>query len=114
MLTIDAMKEFGANTEEGVARCINNEGFYLKLVKKIPTDKNFDELKNAIEAQDLERAFEAAHALKGVLANLSLTPILEPVSEMTEHLRSREQMDYSSYLETIAKKKDELTALCEE
>ena len=35
-------------------------------------DKNsFEELKEAIAADDLDRAFQASHALKGVLGNLS-------------------------------------------
>ena len=32
MLTMDALRRFGANTEEGLGRCLNDEGFYLELV----------------------------------------------------------------------------------
>ena len=28
MLTIEKLKEYGANVEEGLARCLNNEAFY--------------------------------------------------------------------------------------
>ena len=31
MITIDELKQFGANTDEGVARCMGNEEFYLNL-----------------------------------------------------------------------------------
>ena len=27
MLTMDALRRFGANTEEGLGRCLNDEGF---------------------------------------------------------------------------------------
>ena len=37
----------------------------------------FDALQAAIDADDLDAAFEAAYALKGVLANLSITPLYE-------------------------------------
>ena len=40
-MTIDDLKTYGANTEEGLKRCMNNEGFYLRLVKMIPGDANF-------------------------------------------------------------------------
>ena len=30
MLTVAALREFGANTEEGLSRCMNNEAFYLR------------------------------------------------------------------------------------
>ena len=32
MLTIDSLRRFGANTEEGLSRCMDNEDFYLRLV----------------------------------------------------------------------------------
>ena len=112
MLTIEALKEFGADTDEGVARCFGNGDFYLSLVKTVPEEKKFDELKEAIEKGDLDLAFEHAHALKGVLANLSLSPIADPVIEMTESLRVRKKIDYMPLLEETLKKKEELGRLC--
>ena len=114
MLTIDALKNFGANTEEALGRCFNNEEFYLKLVKTVPAEPNFDQLVLLIENGDLKRAFEHAHALKGVLANLSLTPIYDPANEITERLRGEENIDYKPLLEKMITKRDELKTLCEE
>lgn len=111
MLTIDSLREYGANVDEGLQRCMNNEGFYLKMVAKILDDTSCEKLEKALKENDLDAAFEAAHALKGVTANLSLTPIYEPVCEITELLRGRTQTDYSPYLEKIIEKKNELTAL---
>ena len=37
-MTIDDLKTYGANTEEGLRRCLNNEAFYLRLVRMIPGD----------------------------------------------------------------------------
>ena len=84
----------------------------LKLVATIPGEGNFDKLKDSIAAKDLKAAFEAAHALKGVLGNLSLTPLYTPVVEITELLRSNTDMDYKSLLDTILEKRDELGRLC--
>jgi HPt (histidine-containing phosphotransfer) domain-containing protein len=114
MLTIDALNEFGANTAEGLGRCMDNETFYLKLVKMAVKDDSFNKLADAVAAGDKDAAFEAAHALKGVLANLSLTPIAETASEITELLRAREDADYPAYLEKLLKMRDDLAALCEE
>ena len=94
-----------------MGRCFGNEEFYLKLVKTVPSEPNFDKLAAAIESDDLKNAFEHAHALKGVLANLSLTPILNPASELTEHLRAEERMDYKPLVDEIMKKRDELKNL---
>ena len=113
MLTIEKLQAFGADTEEGLARCMKNEGLYLRLVGTITTEKNFDALKTGIEAGDLDKAFEAAHALKGVSGNLSLTPIYTPVVEITEQLRAKTEMDYTGEVEAILAKRDELKALCD-
>ena len=114
MITIEKLNAFGANTAEGLARCIGNEALYLKLVATIPGEGNFDKLKDSIAAKDQKNAFEAAHALKGVLGNLSLTPLYTPVVEITELLRNNTDMDYKSLLDTILEKKDELGRLCAE
>jgi len=91
---------------------MNNEAFYLRLVPMAVKDAGFEKLRAAVDAGDLDAAFEAAHALKGVLGNLSLTPLYEPVSAMTELLRTRKEADYASMLAEILKKREELTALC--
>ena len=112
MLTIDALKAFGANTEEGMGRCLNNEAFYLRLVKMIPQDKNFSRLYECIDAGDLAGAFEAAHALKGALGNLSLTPLYNKAWEITEFLRNRTQMDYAPLVSEIKALQARLIELC--
>lgn len=111
MLTIDALKQFGADTDDGLTRCMGNEAFYFKLIGKVVEDKNFSLLENAISEKNLDTAFEAAHSLKGVLGNLALTPIYEPVYEITELLRERRDIDYAPYLKKISEKRDELTGL---
>lgn len=97
MLTIDKLQQFGADTQEGLGRCMNNEGLYLKLVGMILGDAGFGKLKDALTAGDLQAAFEAAHALKGVLGNLSLTPLYKPASDLTELLRNPDPAQAEQY-----------------
>lgn len=101
MLTIEGLKELGANTDEGLGRCLNNEAFYLRLVGMAASDEHFAELRKSVEAGDLDAGFEHAHALKGVLANVSLTNVFEPIKEITEKLRTRNDIDYSDMLDKI-------------
>ena len=112
MLNIDKLREYGADVDSGLTRCMNNEGFYLKLVEKSLGDNSFEKLNEAIDANDLDAAFEAAHALKGVMGNLALSPIYDRVVEITEFLRSRTEMDYHDLLNQINSKKEELSELC--
>ena len=115
MLTVKKLHDFGVNTDEGLSRCINNEAFYLRLVNKVLDDAaSFDRLAAAVESGDKKAMFEVAHSLKGVLGNLSLTPLYEPTSEMTELLRAGEDADYKAYVDEIRQKFEALKALRED
>ncbi|MDO4399901.1 MAG: Hpt domain-containing protein [Coriobacteriia bacterium] len=110
-MTLDDLRAYGANVDDGLARCMNNEGFYLRLVGMVADEKGFGALEQALAAGDLKAGFEAAHALKGVLGNLSLTPLFEPVNEITELLRAETQMDYTELLAKIKAEKERFDAL---
>ena len=112
MLSVESLKSFGANTEEGLGRCFNNEAFYLRLVGMGLADANFDRLKAAMEARDTRAAFEAAYALKGSIGNLALTPIYEPICALTEKLRGQEDPgDAGGLLDEILSRLEEARAL---
>ncbi|MBE6019276.1 MAG: Hpt domain-containing protein [Clostridiales bacterium] len=98
MLTIDDLKSLGANTDEGLTRCMGMEEFYLRMVKMALSDDSFEKLREAVQKGDLDEGFERAHALKGVLTNVALTSLADPVIEMTEQLRARNDIDYSELL----------------
>lgn len=114
MLTIDKLSQFGANTEEGLTRCMNMTEFYLKMVTKAAAGAHLEDLEAALDAKDLTRAFELAHAQKGVFANLSLTPLLEPIGKMTELLRVGTDTDYTPYLTEAKAQLEKLEALINE
>ena len=102
MLTVDNLRKCGVNPDEGIARCLQNETFYLTLVGKALDDDGIERLKTAVEQGNLGEAFEIAHALKGVFGNLSLTPLYDGIVEITELLRNRESVDYSPYLQKVS------------
>ena len=111
MLTIQALKDAGVNTDEGMARCLNNEAFYFRLIGMALNDPSYGELKAALDAGDTQKAFEECHKLKGMLGNLSLTPVYDPVAELTEILRNDADGDRTGLYERIAANRDALLAL---
>ena len=111
MVTIQGLREYGANVDEGLRRCLNNEDFYIRLVGIAAADEGYDKLAQQVKAGDLAGAFDTAHALKGVLGNLFLTPVYEPVSEITELLRAKQDTDYAPLLDRILEQRDRLAAL---
>ena len=108
MLTLDTLRAFGANVEEGLQRCVGMESLYLRLVDKAIRDPAFDELREVAEKGDLARGFELSHALKGVTANLALTPLAAPITEITELFRNKTVTDYRPLVSAILQKRDEL------
>lgn len=113
MLTVEKLKEYGADTQDGLARCMGNEALYLRLVSTVASQTDFVKLKDSVASGDLKSGFEAAHALKGVLGNLSLTPLYDKVSEITELLRVRSETDYTPLLNDIEALRDGLGKLAE-
>ena len=111
MMTVESLKAAGANVEEGLARCMNKEDFYLKMVNMGLTNQNFQLLGPALEAKDFDRAFELCHSLKGVIGNLSLTPLYDLICQLTEMLRSKTDTDYTDLYSQIMTLQEKLLAL---
>ena len=51
-------------------------------------DEAFDRLKTALDAHNAQEAFGYAHTLKGVLANMGLTPMFDIITLLVEPLRA--------------------------
>ena len=112
MLTIAKLHELGVDTAEGLNRCMNMEAFYFKMIKMGLANEYFDTLGEKLAQNDLPAAFEAAHALKGVIGNLAIAPIYKPLAEITELLRAKQEADYVSLYAPVKEFRDKLLALC--
>ena len=111
MLTLETLKEYGADVNTGLSRCANNEALYLRLVRIAAMDLSTDALGKALSEGDFKTAFEVAHKLKGGLSNLALTPVAEPVGKLTDLLRTQTPVDYSELYARISEQAKALTAL---
>ncbi len=111
MITIEQLEKFGVDTKEGLTRCMNKPEFYFKMLKMGLNNDQFAKLQDALAANNLDDAFEAAHALKGVLGNLALTPIYKPLAEMTEMLRAKKSADYVTMYKPILELRAKLVEL---
>ena len=58
-----------------------------------------------------EHGVKVVGSLITTITNLALTPILRPVEQITEFLRSRTEMDYTPLLEEIFAQRSRLTEL---
>ena len=77
------------NEEEGKKRVMNNVNLYVKLLNKFKDGTNLDSLINYVESQDWENAQSAAHVIKGVAANLSLTELFNQSLDIEAQLKNK-------------------------
>lgn len=107
-MTIDSLKEFGANVDEGLERCMGMEDFYLEMIELGLSDERFENLGPALEAGNLDEAFDLVHALKGVIGNLALSPLYNTICEITEHLRVKDHVDYKVLYDKLMSQRKQL------
>ena len=85
---IAQLRDWGCDTAGAVERMADDENFYIECLREVAEDPYFDLLGEALGAGDMTKAFDAAHTLKGVLANVGLTPIYNKIVEIVEPLRA--------------------------
>lgn len=102
----------GGDYNDVVSRLRTDERI-ARFLLRILDDKNMEALCHNLEERNLPEAFRAAHTLKGICMNLSLTKLNTSVSDMTELLRGR--TEYGVDIEPLlleVKKDYELTMDC--
>ena len=77
------------NEEEGKKRVMNNVKLYTKLLTKFQADTNMNDLMASTDAQDWEKAQGAAHSIKGLSANLSLTELFNQSLEVESQIKGK-------------------------
>ncbi|MDO4522243.1 MAG: Hpt domain-containing protein [Eubacteriales bacterium] len=93
---------------------IQLEGHYEKMLKRLRRetvirefledfleDEEFCKLEKAMEMQDDAAAFQAAHALKGITANMEFGFFAHSVSALTESLRYGRTPETEELYETV-------------
>ena len=81
------LENAGINYQEGVERFRGKSALYESLLAGLPQDNTFDALDKAMENRQYSDAFQAAHALKGLLGNLSVNALLEQLRPLVDALR---------------------------
>ena len=76
----------GGDYDQAV-RVLRMDKLIDKHIRKLPTNGVVDGLLDAAKRMDPSELFEAAHAMKGVCANLGLVSLSEMASQITEEFR---------------------------
>ncbi len=87
------LRNRGCDVDGALVRFLNNEAFYAKCFKKFIDDPAFAGLGEALKSKDVDVAFRHAHTLKGLIANMGLTPLYDLTVQIVEPLRAGQCAD---------------------
>ncbi|MGI6254525.1 MAG: Hpt domain-containing protein [Acutalibacter sp.] len=91
----------GIDAEEAMGRFLGNEALFLKFLGKFPLDENYGKLCQAVAVEDWESAVNAAHSLKGMCGNLSITPLYRLFTRQVDAFRGGRPQEASGMMEEI-------------
>lgn len=80
---------------------VGTDGLVERFMLKYTDEKTMDTLRAAVNAGDIEASFNAAHTLKGIVANLGFSGMLKAVHDLTEQLRPRTEAADSSLMQKV-------------
>lgn len=67
------LEQEGVAVSEAVKRLLGNMPMYERFLRRFPDDPNYGRLVEAVAGQDKKKTYSAAHTLKGICGNLSIS-----------------------------------------
>jgi HPt (histidine-containing phosphotransfer) domain-containing protein len=87
----ECYQAMGADYEDAINRLRSAERVE-RFARKVLTDPSYEQLCTALEQGNVTESFRAAHTLKGISQNLSLTKMARSAEALTEALRDQPKM----------------------
>lgn len=100
----------GIDVASALERMMGSEALLERLLGKFLDDPQYSALRAALEAGDAERAVSAAHTLKGVCGNLSMTDLYGLFTRQVDALRAGDLPLARGMMEEIAPAYERVTA----
>jgi len=76
------------NPDDALKRVGGNKGLYVKLLGRFVEGNQYEEFIEVLQTGDMEEAARKIHALKGVVANLSLEKLHEDTIALEKAIKS--------------------------
>ena len=102
-MTIRECYEKTGSDYESILKRFGSEAMIQRFALKFLKDGSFSDLKNALEAKDGERAFRAAHTLKGVCINLGFDRLYNVSAERQRNCEAERSKRAKSSLNRLKK-----------
>ncbi len=83
----EILENGGIDVDGLLDRCMKSEALVARLLKKFLADSTYAKLTEAVANNDMNAAIEAAHTLKGVCGNLSISDLFALLDKQVSTLR---------------------------
>ena len=104
------LEDNGIDVVKTMERFMNNDDLFLKFLRRFLDDRNYLDMIASIIEKDYEKAFNYAHTLKGLSANLGMNCRQNPVSTIVSKLRMEQYDDIAKDMEDL---NDNYENICE-
>lgn len=98
----EELEALGIDIDAALARFMGSEKLILKTLSLFASDENLNSLCTALENNNTEEAYKAAHTLKGVCGNLSLTNLFSMIKDISDALAKGDAASAKSLLPSYA------------
>ncbi|MCP1101422.1 HPt (histidine-containing phosphotransfer) domain-containing protein [Aequitasia blattaphilus] len=95
------LTNYGADVNAALERFGGDASLFETCFYMLIEDENFANLGKYMKEKNYEEAFKCAHALKGVVGNLEITPLYQSISSLVESLRAQNYEDIDSIYHQI-------------
>lgn len=111
---IGLLASCGVDYAEAMDRFAGNEALYLRLAGKYLNDPHFEGMREAMENEDVQAAYQHAHSLKGVAGNLSFETLYRAACLITDALREGDLSRAAELLPEVERAHDAIASALEQ
>lgn len=105
------IKSMGMRFRWSFRAFLGDEELYKSCLPMVAEDEAFDGLKEALAEDERKKAFDCAHTLKGVFANMGITPMFDTVEKIVEPLRAGINDGLMPVYEELSREREHLRSI---
>ena len=109
-LTRSTLARAGVDVDSALERLMGREDLLVRFLGEFPADGNYHALEDAVASGDRAGALAAAHTLKGLCGNLSMTELFGLFTRQVELLRGEDWAGACALMPEISRAYREMVA----
>ena len=91
-MTVKECYDAMGGSYDGVLSRLRDDSRIAKFLGRVATDPSYGLLLDSLAQNNAEEAFRAAHTIKGICLNLSITELFKSANALTEALRDKTEI----------------------